>query len=183
MTHTPQILLKTGSELNYNELSQIKEAIFREFKVAFNLNDHSKDKLFFFLKSEDMILAMGALWKVKPVIFDGKNFVLYGVLNVVANIKGKGYGKKVVTEMRNYLTKDDLTGFGFCMPKICGFYEKCGFSIDTVSTQRFVYKKGTERITNQDGQIIFYQDSSDEFMKKVLSKPENEVSIPTRNLW
>lgn len=179
-----KLVMKKGTELTTNELFQIKEAIFREFKVLFNsTSDQSKDKSFFLLKKGDFIFAMGALWKVQPVIFNGENFIMYGVLNVVANIKGKGYGKQVVSTMRKYLTSKNFTGFGFCMLKNRGFYEKCGFNINTTSTQRFVYKKGNERITNQDGQIIFHQDSSDGFMKKVLSRSEKEVSIPTQNLW
>lgn len=178
-----EIILKKGSELTYEELDQIKSAIFREFKVSFRIEDQSPDKLFFLLKEQDKILAMGALWKVKPVIFDGQEYSFLAVLNVVANEKGKGYGRQVVDGMRKYAIKQDKTCFGFCMPKNKGFYEKCGFQIEEKSTQRFVYQKGTERITNQDGQIIFYQESSDYFMKKVLAKPEKEVSIPTENLW
>lgn len=164
-------------------MAQIKEAIFREFKVPFNIDDKSNDRLFFLLKNKDSILAMGALWEVKPVIFNGESFVIYGVLNVVANIKGKGYGKQVVSAMREYLVSRNKTAFGFCMPKNTVFYEKCGFKIETNATKRFVYSKGIERITNQDGQVIFYEDSSDNFMKKVLTNPDKEVSIPTPNLW
>ena len=54
---------------------------------------------------------------------------------------------------------------------------------NTKSTQRFVYRKGDKKITNQAGQYIFYQDSSDHFMEKVLANPVKEVSIPTQNLW
>jgi len=178
-----EIILKNCSELTADELAQIKEAIFREFKVPFKIEDQSPDKLFFLLKEQREILAMGALWEVKPVIFDGEEFSFSSVLNVVANEKGKGYGKQTVLAMRNSLTKNNKTGFGFCMPKNKGFYEKCGFQIEEKSTQRFIYHKGSERITNKDGQIIFYQDSSDKFMKKVLVNPDKEVSIPTQNLW
>lgn len=178
-----KLVQKPGSELSEDELAQIKEAILREFKVPFNVNDQAKDRLFFLLKDGDKILSMGALWEVKPVIFDGENFTIYGVLNVVANEKSKGYGKRVVTAMREYLVSQDLTGFGFCFPKNKGFYEKCGLKIEENATKRFIYHKGEERITNQDGQVIFYQESSDNFMKKVLSKQDEEVSIPTNNLW
>lgn len=177
------MVIKKGVDLIDQELSQIKEAIFREFKAPFNISDQTKDRLFFLLKQEDTILAMGALWEVKPVVFNGENFVIYGVLNVVANIKGKGYGKRIVHTIREYLIFRNKTVLGFCMPKNTGFYEKCGFNIDAVSTHRFVYTKGRERITNQDGQYIFYQDSSNHFMEKVLAVPDQEVSIPTEKLW
>jgi len=173
-----KLVIKKGINLTEQELSQIKKDILREFKIAFNMDDQAKEKLFFLLKQE-----MGSLWEVKPVIFNGENFSIYGVLNVIANIKGKGYGKRIVTSMIKYLVFHNKTAFGFCMPQNSGFYEKCGFTIDTVSTKRFVYTKGKERITNQDGQVIFYQDASDHFMEKVLAFPDRKVSIPTASLW
>jgi len=134
-----KLVIKKGINLTEQELSQIKKDILREFKIAFNMDDQAKEKLFFLLKQENAILAMGSLWEVKPVIFNGENFSIYGVLNVIANIKGKGYGKRIVTSMIKYLVFHNKTAFGFCMPQNSGFYEKCGFTIDTVSTKRFVY--------------------------------------------
>lgn len=123
------MIIKPGSELTENEISQIKEAILREFNVPFNISDQAEDRFFFLLKNEDTIIAMGALWEVKPVVFNEEAFAIYGVLNVVANTKGKGFGKEVVTAMKDYLIKNNLTGIGFCMPKNAGFYKKCGFMI------------------------------------------------------
>ena len=63
---------------------------------------------------------------------------------IIANEKGKGYGKQVVVAIREYLIACDTTGLGFCFPKNQGFYEKCGLKVDTHSTQRFVYRNGQE---------------------------------------
>lgn len=178
-----EIVIKTTTELLNDELNQISNALFREFKVPFIVNDESKDTLFFLLKQNEHIISMGAIHEVKPVFFNGENFIIYAALHVVSNVKNKGYGKEVVTSMKKYLSSQNKTMFGFCMPKNKGFYEKCGFSIETNSTKRFVYNKNNEKITNKDGQIIFYEDSSDEFMKKVIASPEKEVSIPTPSLW
>lgn len=178
-----QIVIKTVYELTEHEVFQINEALFREFKVPFTVDDETKTLQFFLLKQQDVIVALGALQEVRPVIFNGENFVIYAVLHVVSNMKGKGFGKQVVVAMNDYLSSRNKTILGFCMPRNAGFYEKCGFTIDTTSTQRFVYTTGNKRITNQDGQCIFYKDSTDEFMKKVLANPTIEVSIPTQNLW
>ncbi len=175
--------MKEGSDLTDNELVQINTALFREFKVLLPSKNQLNNKLFFLLKNDDVIFAMGALLEVKHVVFDGKEYTIYGFVNVVAKEKGKGYGRQVVQAMKESLTIHDKTGLGFCMLKNKRFYEKCGFNINTSSTQRFVYRKGTKRITNQDGQIIFYQDSSDGFMKKFLFNTKKEVLIPTQNLW
>jgi GNAT superfamily N-acetyltransferase len=183
--HSEQLSLefKNGVELSVEELDQIRAAVLREFKQQFTAADHKKDKIFFLLKDGFTIMALGAVWEISPVIFRNVSYSLLGVLNVIANEKGKGYGKRVVSAIRDYMIKHDKTGIGFCMPKNQEFYKKCGFSITTDITQRFVYLNDGNRITNQDGQFIFYQDSSDEFMKKVLEHPDDEVSIPTANLW
>ena len=68
------------------------------------------------------------------------------------------------------------------MPKVKEFYQKCGFSVAEGITQRFIYRKDNENITNQDGQIIFYQESSDQMIKHILASPEKEILIPTDGL-
>jgi GNAT superfamily N-acetyltransferase len=177
------LVTKPGSELTDSELNQINTSLFREFKVPPPTKDYLQDKLFFLLKNGDEILAMGALWEVAPVVFNQEVFSIVGFIEVIANVKLKGYGKRVVGTMREYLATRNKTAFGFTLPKNIGFYEKCGFKIETASTQRFVYMKDGKRITNQDGQVIFYQDCSDKFMEKVLANKELEVSIPTDGLW
>ena len=178
-----EVIIKPGTELKKIEINQIDKSIYRAFRVPPVTKDYLEDKLFFLLKKESEILAMGALWKVTPVIFIQHTYTFYGLLEVIANIKGRGYGRRVVVAMREYLAARNLTAFGFTMPKNIGFYEKCGFDIEKYSTKRFVYMKDGDRITNQDGQVIFYLDASDQFMKKILSQRDEEVSIPTDGLW
>ena len=84
--------------------------------------------------------------------------------------------------IREYLIACDTTGLGFCSPKNQGFYEKCGWKVDTLSTQRFVYRNGQERIT-AEGQYVLYQDSNDRFMENVLSHTDQEVLVPDPTIW
>ena len=178
-----KLVIKPAQDLEGNELDQTNASLYREFKIPPLSQKDKTDRLFFFLKEKERILSMGALLKVSPVYFNDQQFILYAFVNVVANIKGKGVGKETMIAMRDYLLENDLTGFGFCMPKVQGFYEKCGFTLNIESTHRFVYKKGDESITNQDGQVIFYLESSNAFMEKVLSQPDKIVYIPNQNLW
>ena|ERR1700722_955752 len=175
-----KITLKKGSVLSQKEIEQINIALQREFTVSLPLKEQLKNRLFFLLKNEEDIIAFGGLLKVTPVYFNGEEFSLLGFVNVVSNKKGKGYGKLVVIAMRNYLYEHEITGIGFTMPKNQGFYEKCGFTFTTNSTKRFIAKNGQ---SNEDGQIIFYFDSKDHFMKKVLSHPKKNVILPEPNLW
>lgn len=176
------MIKKLGSELTSDEVSQINEASLRDFKTQFKIED-AKGKLYFLLIEGEKLIAFGALGEVKSVVFNGENFSIYGVYNVISNAKGKGFGKQVVVEITDYLSSNNLTGLGFCMPHNAGFYKNCGFNIEADSTQRFVYTKDGKSITNLDGQVIFYQDGSDKFMEKVLKNPQEEVSLPTDNLW
>ena len=133
------------SSLTHSERNQINDALLREFRVSLPPIDPLFEKLFFLLKRADVILAIGGLMEVKPVIFDKEEFVVYGFVDVVANEKGRGYGKQVLKAMSDYLRAHDKTGLGFCMLKNKPFYEKCGFQIETASTHRFVYIKGEEK--------------------------------------
>lgn len=178
-----EIFVKNGFALSDTELEQLNKGLVREFTVSLPAREQLKDRLFFLLKDNDEIVAFGALLEVKPVYFNEEEFSLMSFVNVVSNIKGKGYGKRVITAIKDYLTSHDITGIGFTMLKNQGFYEKCGFIFTTNSTQRFVVKKDGKNITNQDGQIIFYQDGPDHFMQKVLSHPDKEVILPEANLW
>lgn len=178
-----KLLVKKGLELDETELNQIKESLQREFKVPLPSGKQLSNTLFFLIVDKNKILAMGGLLKTEPVIFNGERFRLLGFVNVIANDKGKGYGKAIMTNMKEYLVTQNITGIGFCKPENKDFYEKCGFSINTTSTPQFICQKGDKRIKNEDGQYIFYHDSSDNFMKKVLGNPGRDVYIPSANLW
>ncbi len=84
--------------------------------------------------------------------------------------------------MMKYLQSKNLIGIGFCMPKSRVFYEKCGFIVNTISSHRFVAVKDGKRITNQDGQYVFYC-PHDSFMERVLANPHYDVILPEPNLW
>lgn len=178
-----EIIVKQGSTLTDEEHEQINKALLREFTVSLPPVEQLIDRLFFILKEIDSIVAFGALLEVNPVYFNDEEFSLLGIVNVVSNIKGKGFGKRVITSMKDYLSTNHITGIGFTKPQNQGFYEKCGFTFTINSTQRFVVKKEDKKITNQDGQFIFYHDGRDEFMQKVLAQPNKEVLVPEPNLW
>ncbi len=173
--------IKNGTELQDTELSQMRGSILREFGVEFDGNDLNK-KTFFLLKDVENILAMGGLFEVKPVLFEDQRLKIFGVIEVVSNKKGEGYGKEVMTAIRNWLIENSEIGLGYCMPKNAGFYEKCGFAINTDCGKRFVFKNNGLDIRNQDGQLNFYQDTENGTLEKILSK-NGDIEIPTDKLW
>ena len=177
------LVKKPGLELREGEMRQMNASLEKEFGVPPMAKEDMEPTFFFLLKQHEEIVAFGGLRKTYPVIFDGQTYTIYGFVEVISNRKGEGYGKQVITTMRHYLLENDFTGFGFCMPRVQEFYRKCGFTIEEQSTQRFVYQKGEEKITNQDGQHIFYLHSSDKFMQNVLAKPTLPVFFPNDTLW
>lgn len=178
-----KVIIINGLDLTDDQFKQINEASLKEFQTPLAPKDKLTNRVFFLLLDRNRILAVGQLLPIKPVFFNNETFSLLGIGGVIANEKGKGYGKQIINTIRDYLSSHDKTGLGFCMPKNQGFYEKSGIKVDTASTQRFVYRNGTEKITDKEGHYIIYHDSSDQFMKKVLANPNKEVSIPTPPSW
>lgn len=54
--------------------------------------------------------------------------------------------------------------------------------METMSTPRFVYRNGDERLI-AEGQYILYQDSRDRFIENVLSHGEHEMFVPDPTIW
>jgi hypothetical protein len=178
-----KIIQRPGNELQDHEVQQISQSLLREFNFVFPPKETYNNTIFFLLKDENKILSMGGLMNVEPVLFNNNNYSLLGFVEVVANIKGKGYGKRVITAMRDYLVAYNKSGIGFTKSKNIGFYEACGLSVDANSTQRFVYIEGDKRIKDIEDQVVFYHDSEDKFMKNVIDHPGLEIILPTAGLW
>jgi hypothetical protein len=177
------LLIKKGKELQLDEITQINLAKAREFNAP-PLNDNQlSSHLHFLLLENDKIIATGELLPVDQINFDGEIFSILGIGGIVANAKGKGHGKQIMTAIRNYLIENNKTGVGFCRLYNKGFYEKCGFIVDENVINRFVYYDGEKKITDTEDHCVFWVDSSDNFMAKVLSKPNIEILLNRPPNW
>lgn len=178
-----KLLVKTGGELSGQEIDQINQARAREFKAS-PLNEKQPEAaLFFLLLGHQKILAMGELIPVKPIKFNKEVFSVLGIGGILANEKGKGYGRKIMSAIKNYLISQDKTGVGFCGLNNKGFYEKCGFKVDTTSIKKFVFQEDGRKITNSGDECVVYLDASDRFMEKALLYPDQEVMLPRPPDW
>ncbi len=180
--HTQLTLM--GNELTDQYYSQLNEASEREFRMGLPAKTALKDRRYFLLveTETEKILASGYLKPIAPVICNQEIFSFLNVGDVIANDKGKGYGKQVMQAIRAYLLAQDVIGLGFCAPHNQGFYEKCGFRVETGATHRVIYRNGEERQT-AGSQYILYQDSSDHFLEHVLAQREYEVFVPDPGIW
>ena len=173
-----------GNELTDHQYRQLNESSLREFRLHLPPLPELSDRLYFLLAETETekILASGYLKPIHPVIFTHITFSFLNIGGIIANEKGQGYGKQIMLAIRDYLISADKIGLGFCWPKNQGFYEKCGFKVDALSTPRFIYRNGSERMT-AEGQYVLYQDSSDHFMEKILSHGDQEIFVPDPTIW
>jgi hypothetical protein len=84
---------------------------------------------------------------------------------------------------KSYLKENHKTGVGFTSEKNIEFYKKCGFSTDQESLQRFVHMKDNQKITNKTEDWVFYSNSEDKFMEKVLASPDKDILFPRDPDW
>lgn len=178
-----KLLIKTGIKLSRDEIGQINQAMSREFKTPPLQKKDLKNRQFFLLIRDKKLLAVGQLIPVEPVNFNGETFSTLGIGGILANKKGKGYGKQIMTAIKDHLVAKNKTGVGFCRLRNKGFYEKCGFNVDTTLIKRFVFQDDSKKIINSGDDCVLYLDASDHFMQKVLFYSSQEVILPRPPDW
>jgi GNAT superfamily N-acetyltransferase len=173
-----------GNELDDYYYAQLNEASQREFRLRLPARPQMRDRLYFLLveTETEKLLASGYLKLISPVICNQQTFSFLNIGGIIANEKGQGYGKQLMRAIVDYLIAHDTIGLGFCFPRNQGFYEKCGLTVETSSTHRFIYRNGEERRT-AEGQFLLYQDRSDHFLEQVLAQGEHEVWVPDPTIW
>jgi GNAT superfamily N-acetyltransferase len=178
------LLTCRGNELDDSFYSQLNEASQREFGLLLPARSQIHDRLYFLLveTGTEVLLASGYLKPIAPVICDQETFSFLNIGGIIANEKGKGYGKQLMTAIVDHLIAHDTIGLGFCFPRNKGFYEKCGFTVKTRYTHRFIYRKGSERLT-AEGQFLLYLDRSDHFLEQILTRGVHEVWVPDPTIW
>lgn len=176
------LVVKSGSKLTQQELNQINQNKFREWQIPTMSEEQVLLSTFFLLKEGEEILAQGQLVDIPGVKFKGQTFNLSGVGGIIASQKGQGFGKQLMTGIKDYLIKNNLIGVGFTGDQTIEFYRKSGFLADQDALKRFVHLKDGQRVTNKED-WVFYQDSTDKFMEKVLENPDLDVLLPRDPDW
>lgn len=156
----------------------MEEAAFKEFGVLPSQNKPNPTSKYFLLYEDNTLKASGVLIDVKPIEFNREQFSIFGICGIIALEKGRGYGKQIMEAIKNYLITNHKTGVGFSGLKLRGFYEKCGFKVDTTSFKRFKYLENNEWVSNPDNDIVIYLESNDHFMEKVLKLSDEIIYSP-----
>lgn len=176
-----KVTIKKGKELSASFIKKWNKTMFDEFEEGNPLNPKDKEQfskhIFFIVMDRKNIVSIGRLVPVR-INFLGKDYDIIGIADIVSVIKGKGYGKVLMTSMLKYLRKNKKTGIGFCESKNEIFYNKCGFKTEASSLKRFIYTDKRSKVhRDTDDDYVFYFDGKDKFMKKILSNKLN-IDIP-----
>jgi hypothetical protein len=128
--------------------------------------DYELETLWFFVKDKNKIVAIGGL---RPILFGylGKEYSIGGICSIISIIKGKGYGKILISFMKSWSYENKKTILGFTTQT--GFFEKAGLKTEKNFIGRFIYKNplsGEEIIDNQ-GDGIYYE-GKDKIISKIL---------------
>jgi len=114
------------------------------------------------------------------VIFRDKTGPVYCVSTLISLETGKGFGCKVLAEIRNYLSSQKKTAFLFCETELLPFYRKCGLEILAKGDNQFYYvEKNGKTITDPNvipGEVIVVR-GKDGLMEMVLASQDKRVGV------
>lgn len=181
-----RLFIKAGKQLTKEDVSELNRAITCVWpKVSEMSPQQLEETTHFILKNEEgQFLAQGQILTIEPFVFNKERFSILGIGWIIAREKGKGYGRELLNGIKSYLLQKKKTGVGFCNEENRPFYEKCGFNTAPGIISRFVYYEGEQKLLNSHNDTcVFYLDSEDHFMEKVLAKPQQEVRLPRRADW
>jgi hypothetical protein len=182
MNDDTKVIIKTWPELSPTELEQMNSSHAREWQIGPMSPKYHQENIFFLLKNNnDDILAQGQLVPIDGVKFQNEVFNIFGIGGIIANVKGKGYGSKVMAAITTYLKEQHKTGVGFT--GFSGFYEKCGLSVSKEAIKQFIYRDGDKEVINTESDLVCYLDSDDHFMEKVLKNPQDTIYLPRTPDW
>lgn len=178
------VVIKKGSDLFQKEIEQVNKIWRSAWSDTDTLDPENREEFaeetFFMVYSDKEILSVGRLIPVELEFMDN-TYMIEGIADIVSAVKEKGYGKKVMTAMNEYLEKTRETGIGFCSNRNSPFYKKCGFKIAKDKLDNFLYKHKDGRATKSgdpEDEDVVYKEGKDNLMEKVLAHPKEKIFIP-----
>lgn len=139
--------------------------------------DYEPNTKWFFIKDKGKIVSLGGLRPIK-IKYLGKTYNILGICSIISLVKGKGYGKILISFMKSHSYVIAKTLLGFTTQT--EFFKKAGLGTKKNFVRRFIYKnpKTKEEIIDNEGDGIYYE-GKDKFITNVLStKSKVYISIP-----
>lgn len=175
------VTILAGKDLSKNAVETINQARLQEFgstnAIVLQPNNENWEKIYFLAKDANRLVAFGRLHDV-DVTFRSETYSIFGIATVIALEKGKGYGKLLMEEIKDYILKSGKTGLGFCNKTITIFYEKCGFGIIKEGQKRF-HHSAPPRFQDSDA---VYIGGKDDLIKKLFEYPHENAQV-SRPHW
>jgi len=127
--------------------------------------DYEPETLWFFLKDKNKVVALSGLRPIK-INYLGKIYPILGICSVISLVKMKGYGKILVSFLKNYSYKTGKTILGFTLKT--EFFGKAGLKTEKGFIKRFIYiKPNGEEFYDNEGDGIYYE-GKDKIISKIL---------------
>jgi hypothetical protein len=135
--------------------------------------DYEPETEWFFVKDKNKVVSIGGIRPIK-IKYLGKTYSIGGICSTISVVKGKGYGKIMMSFMKNYSYRTGKTLLGFTTQT--EFFKKAGLGTEKDFIKRFVYvKKNGEKVYDNDGDGIYYE-GKDKIISKILkTKPMVEI--------
>ena len=167
-------------EINLSEdlLKQINLARLNEFGDPPLERENITDSVFVNVLSGNELVATARLFPIEKVMFEDQKYSVMGINGIVALKKGAGYGRKLIGGISDYLSKNDKTGIGFCIPSNKGFYEKSNFGVDTLTVNQFRFDEQYGKVKLETTDIVIFQEGSDKLISKLRTHPGSLVFFP-----
>ena len=183
-----KIEIKKGKKLTISEIDLINLWRKKEFGskslIAPRPGSDDWNKIYFLLKDTNSnILAFGRIHDVN-IEFLGKGYSVFGIATLIATVKGKGYGSRLLKAQLAYAKKHGKTAIGFCNKKLSDFYRKRGLTILENGAGRFLYKDENDHLHEDPwgGGDVIYIEAEDELMGLIIANPIEKV-ISYRQHW
>jgi hypothetical protein len=136
----------------------------KEYEKDFS-KDYEPETIWFFVKNKGEVVALGG---IRPIELNylRKKYKIGGICSTISLIKGKGYGKILISFMKEYSYKTGKTILGFTTQT--EFFKKVGLKIEKNFVKRFVYvKPDGEEVFDDVGDGIYYE-GRDKIISKIL---------------
>lgn len=133
------------------------------------LKDYEPETIWIFVKDKNKIVSLGG---IRPIIltYNGKKYNIGGICSVISLVKEKGYGKIIISFMKNYSFKTGKSILGFTADKNIEVFKKLGLNIEKEFIRRFIYvKPNGEEIYDNEGAGIYYE-GKDKIISKILKR-------------
>ena len=115
------------------------------------------DDIHVMMLENEILVGYMNLVNVEVIINNQKNIFL-GIGNVCSLIQGKGYGKKLILGVQEFIIKNNFKGILFCKNKLVDFYKKYNWNLIDVNS---IKSKNLENINvmvfNFDNDIICFK--------------------------